>query len=140
MRATRNSTTSWSAKWRRVRQAGGDRLPDRLRRHDGGAAEPAHTAGPRRGRQLVARLPHGGGPFEPRHLLVDEAHSIGVYGEHGRGVCKHFGLTDEVDLIGETFSKSLARWVGLLPGTDMSSYTSSTCAAGAFSARPCLRS
>ena len=38
-------------------------------------------------------------------VMVDEAHSIGVFGEGGRGVCNHFGLSDEVDLIMGTFSK-----------------------------------
>jgi len=41
-------------------------------------------------------------------IMVDEAHGIGVFGKQGRGVCDHFGLTDEVDLIMGTFSKSLA--------------------------------
>lgn len=41
-------------------------------------------------------------------IMVDEAHGIGVFGRQGRGVCDHFGLTDEVDIIMGTFSKSLA--------------------------------
>lgn len=41
-------------------------------------------------------------------VYVDEAHSIGVLGQQGRGVCNHFGLTDKVDIIMGTFSKSLA--------------------------------
>ena len=41
-------------------------------------------------------------------IMVDEAHGLGVFGRNGRGVCDHFGLTDEVDLIMGTFSKSLA--------------------------------
>ena len=41
-------------------------------------------------------------------IMVDEAHGIGVFGRQGRGVCDHFGVTDEVDLIMGTFSKSLA--------------------------------
>jgi len=41
------------------------------------------------------------------HLLVDEAHSLGIYGAHGRGVCEELGVMDDVDFIVGTFSKSL---------------------------------
>ena len=41
-------------------------------------------------------------------IYVDEAHSLGVLGNQGRGVCNHFGVTDKVDIIIGTFSKSLA--------------------------------
>ena len=41
-------------------------------------------------------------------IMVDEAHGLGVFGRQGRGVCDHFGLTDEIDIIMGTFSKSLA--------------------------------
>ena len=41
-------------------------------------------------------------------IMVDEAHGIGVFGKQGRGVCDHFNLTNEVDIIMDTFSKSLA--------------------------------
>ena len=40
-------------------------------------------------------------------LLVDEAHSFGVLGEHGRGLAEAEGVEDEVDFIVGTFSKSL---------------------------------
>ena len=40
-------------------------------------------------------------------LLVDEAHSLGVLGEHGRGLAEEAGVEDEVDFITGTFSKSL---------------------------------
>jgi 8-amino-7-oxononanoate synthase len=46
--------------------------------------------------------------------MVDEAHGLGVFGRQGRGVCDHFGLTDEVDLIMGTFSKSLASIGGFI--------------------------
>ena len=41
-------------------------------------------------------------------IMVDEAHGLGVFGRQGRGVCDHFNLTDDVDIIMGTFSKSLA--------------------------------
>lgn len=49
-------------------------------------------------------------------LMVDEAHGLGVMGDHGRGVCNHFGLTDKVDLIMGTFSKSFASLGGFIAG------------------------
>ncbi|MBO4839599.1 MAG: aminotransferase class I/II-fold pyridoxal phosphate-dependent enzyme [Bacteroidaceae bacterium] len=47
-------------------------------------------------------------------IMVDEAHGLGVFGKQGRGVCDHFGLTDEIDLIMGTFSKSLASIGGFI--------------------------
>jgi 8-amino-7-oxononanoate synthase len=47
-------------------------------------------------------------------VMVDEAHGIGVFGKQGRGVCDHFGLTKDVDLIMGTFSKSLASIGGFI--------------------------
>ncbi|MDE6561607.1 MAG: pyridoxal phosphate-dependent aminotransferase family protein [Muribaculaceae bacterium] len=47
-------------------------------------------------------------------LMVDEAHGIGVFGEGGRGVVNHFGLTKDVDLIMGTFSKSFASLGGFI--------------------------
>jgi len=47
-------------------------------------------------------------------VMVDEAHGIGVFGRQGRGVCDHFGLTKDVDLIMGTFSKSLASIGGFI--------------------------
>ena len=47
-------------------------------------------------------------------VMVDEAHGLGVFGRQGRGVCDHFGLTDDVDLIMGTFSKSLASIGGFI--------------------------
>ncbi len=42
------------------------------------------------------------------HVMVDDAHGFGVLGNGGRGTADYFGLTDEVDIIMGTFSKSLA--------------------------------
>ena len=47
-------------------------------------------------------------------IMVDEAHGIGVFGRQGRGVCDHFGVTDDIDLIMGTFSKSLASIGGFI--------------------------
>ena len=47
-------------------------------------------------------------------VMADEAHGIGVFGKGGRGVVNHFGLTDDVDLIMGTFSKSLASLGGFI--------------------------
>ncbi len=50
-------------------------------------------------------------------LMVDDAHSLGVLGG-GRGTAAHFGLTDEVDLIMGTFSKSFASLGGFIAGDE----------------------
>lgn len=50
-------------------------------------------------------------------LMVDDAHALGVLGG-GRGTAAHFGLTDEVDLIMSTFSKSLASLGGFIAGNE----------------------
>ncbi len=47
-------------------------------------------------------------------VYVDEAHGIGVFGKQGRGVCDHFGVTDDVDIIMGTFSKWLASLGGFV--------------------------
>jgi 8-amino-7-oxononanoate synthase len=48
------------------------------------------------------------------NIMVDDAHGLGVMGELGKGTCNHYGLTDEVDLIMGTFSKSLATIGGFI--------------------------
>lgn len=50
-------------------------------------------------------------------LMVDDAHSIGVLGG-GRGTAAHFGVTDQVDLIMCTFSKSFASLGGFVAGAE----------------------
>ncbi len=47
-------------------------------------------------------------------ILVDEAHSAGVFGDQGRGTADHFGVRDEIDLIMTTFSKSFASIGGFI--------------------------
>ncbi|MCI0515019.1 pyridoxal phosphate-dependent aminotransferase family protein [candidate division KSB1 bacterium] len=51
-------------------------------------------------------------------VMVDDAHSIGVLGEGGRGTASHFGLTKEVDITMGTFSKSLASLGGFIVGDE----------------------
>lgn len=68
-------------------------------------------------------------------IMVDEAHGIGVFGRQGRGVCDHFGLTDEVDLIMGTFSKSLASIGGFIASdSDTINFLRHTCRTYIFSA------
>ena len=68
-------------------------------------------------------------------IMVDEAHGLGVFGREGRGVCDHFGLTDEVDLIMGTFSKSLASIGGFIAGdADTINFLRHTCRTYIFSA------
>lgn len=49
-------------------------------------------------------------------IMVDDAHALGVIGPGGRGTAAHFGVERDVDLIGGTFSKSLASIGGWLVG------------------------
>jgi len=49
-------------------------------------------------------------------LMVDDAHGFGVLGRNGAGTAEHFNLTDKVDLIMSTFSKSLASIGGFVAG------------------------
>ena len=51
-------------------------------------------------------------------VMVDDAHSIGVLGENGRGTAEHFGLENEVDIIMGTFSKSFASIGGFIAGDE----------------------
>ena len=68
-------------------------------------------------------------------VMVDEAHGLGVFGKQGRGVCDYFGVTDDVDLIMGTFSKSLASIGGFIAGDkDTINYLRHTCRTYIFSA------
>lgn len=48
------------------------------------------------------------------NIMVDDAHGLGILGPNGSGTAAHFGLTDKVDLIMGTFSKSLATIGGFI--------------------------
>ncbi len=65
-------------------------------------------------------------------IIVDEAHALGIYGSHGRGVTEHLGVEDEIDIIVGTFSKS----VGVIGGYAVSS--TPALRAMRFMARPYL--
>ena len=68
-------------------------------------------------------------------VMVDEAPGLGVFGKEGRGVCDYFGLTDEVDLIMGTFSKSLASIGGFIASdSDTINFLRHTCRTYIFSA------
>lgn len=68
-------------------------------------------------------------------IMVDEAHGLGVFGKEGRGVCDHFGVTDDVDLIMGTFSKSLASIGGFIAADfDTINWLRHTCRTYIFSA------
>ena len=51
-------------------------------------------------------------------VLVDDAHSIGVLGDHGGGTAQHFHMEGEVDLVMATFSKSFASIGGVAAGSE----------------------
>jgi 8-amino-7-oxononanoate synthase len=51
-------------------------------------------------------------------LMVDDAHAIGVLGEHGGGTAQHFGMENDVDLVMATFSKSFASIGGAAAGPE----------------------
>ena len=68
-------------------------------------------------------------------IMVDEAHGLGVFGKEGRGVCDHFGVIDDVDLIMGTFSKSLASIGGFIASDkDTINYLRHACRTYIFSA------
>lgn len=51
-------------------------------------------------------------------LAVDDAHALGVLGPNGEGTAAHYGMTDDVDIIAGTFSKSLASIGGFVAASE----------------------
>ncbi|HUT81998.1 MAG TPA: aminotransferase class I/II-fold pyridoxal phosphate-dependent enzyme [Candidatus Bathyarchaeia archaeon] len=52
-------------------------------------------------------------------VYVDDAHAVGVLGPNGRGTAAHYGVTDKVDIIMGTFSKSFASIGGYIAGSEV---------------------
>jgi 8-amino-7-oxononanoate synthase len=70
-------------------------------------------------------------------VMVDDAHSIGVLGDHGRGTAEHYHLEDKVDIIMGTFSKSFASLGGFIAADeDIIHYIKHFSRALIFSASP----
>ncbi len=70
-------------------------------------------------------------------LMIDDAHGIGVLGEHGRGTAEHFGLEADADVVMGTFSKSLATVGGFVVGDSrIIDYVKHTARSLMFSASP----
>lgn len=67
----------------------------------------------------LANLPEIYALAEKYHagIILDDAHGVGVLGDHGQGTAAHFGMTEETDLIIGTFSKSLASIGGFCAGS-----------------------
>jgi 8-amino-7-oxononanoate synthase len=69
-------------------------------------------------------------------LMVDDAHAFGVLGK-GKGTAAQFGMTDQIDLIMSTFSKSLASLGGFIAGdADVVDYVKHHARSVIFSASP----
>ncbi|CAN5466019.1 pyridoxal phosphate-dependent aminotransferase family protein [soil metagenome] len=68
-------------------------------------------------------------------LMLDDAHAVGVVGDQGRGSASVFNLSDQVDLITGTFSKSFASLGGFVVGShDVMEYVRHKASAHVFSA------
>jgi 8-amino-7-oxononanoate synthase len=104
----------------RFRHGDLDELESQLRRTDDGKGKLIAVDGVFSMEGDIADLPrivelaaeHGA------RILVDDAHAIGVLGRTGAGTAEHFGLTDQVDLILGTFSKSFASIGGFVAGDE----------------------
>ena len=95
-------------------------LDDRLSKLDGSEGAFVLTDGVFSAEGEIAKLDEIV-PIVKKHgarLLVDDAHALGVIGPGGRGTAHHFGVEKDVDLIGGTFSKSMASIGGWLVGDE----------------------
>ncbi len=98
-----------------------DMLEDRLRSIPEGAGKLIVTDGVFSMGGDIARLPEIVELAEKydASVMVDDAHGLGVIGRGGRGTADHFGLTDKVDVIMGTFSKSLASIGGFMASSHL---------------------
>ncbi len=97
-----------------------DELGRLLERNDGARGKLIITDGVFSMEGDIAKLPeitHLAKKHKAR-VMVDDAHSIGVLGENGRGTAEHFHLEDKVDIIMGTFSKSFASLGGFIVADD----------------------
>ena len=92
----------------------------------------------------IARLPELSAVAKKHsaRFFVDDAHALGVIGPSGRGTAAHFGIVDQIDLMGGTFSKSLASIGGWLVGErkvlDYIQHFASSFMFAASAAPPCV--
>jgi 8-amino-7-oxononanoate synthase len=92
----------------------------------------------------IARLPELAAVVKKHgaRIFVDDAHALGVIGPSGRGTAAHFGVADQIDLMGGTFSKSLASIGGWLVGErkvlDYIQHFASSFMFAASAAPPCV--
>ena len=75
-------------------------------------------------------------------VILDDAHGFGVLGENGRGTANHFGMTEQVDVLCASFSKSLAGAGGFVASTKegidyMRSHSKQTIFSAALSPASC---
>jgi 8-amino-7-oxononanoate synthase len=109
---------SAGARLTRFKHADAESLDRALQRVDAGEGAFVITDGVFSAEGEIAKLDELV-PIVKKHgarLFVDDAHALGVIGPGGRGTAYHFGLEKDVDLIGGTFSKSLASIGGWLVG------------------------
>lgn len=109
---------SMGARLTRFKHADPESLDRALERVDAGEGALVITDGVFSAEGEIAKLDQLV-PIVKKHkarLLVDDAHALGVIGPGGRGTAHHFGLEKEVDLMGGTFSKSMASIGGWLVG------------------------
>jgi 8-amino-7-oxononanoate synthase len=133
-----------SARMVRYRHNDPEALDEALRQLEPGEGALIITDGVFSAQGEIANLP-GVLDVAKRHkarLFIDDAHGLGVIGPGGRGTAAHFGIADEVDLIGGTFSKSLASIGGWLVGDrkvlDYIQHFASSFLFAASAAPPCV--